>query len=262
MAALHELQQAVEQRNATPDAIRTIIGYVDSGDLRVAEPTESGWVVKEWVKTAILAYFGIQEVESLEVGPFVFRDKIPLKQSLGRVRVVPGPNAVRYGAFLGDGVVMMPPAYVNIGAYVGANSMIDSNVLVGSCAQIGSGVHLSAGVQIGGVLEPVQAHPVIIEDDAFIGAGSIVVEGVRVGKGAVLAPGTILSASTPIVELNAAHEEVAVYRGVVPTGAIVVPGVRSKGTQGFGYQTPLLIKYRDTNIDAKLALNDALRSFS
>lgn len=259
--SINELQYAVESGRATPEQIRHVIDLLDQGTLRVAEPHDDAWQVNTWVKTTVLAYFGIQEVEPLEVGPFVFRDKIPLKRQFGRVRIVPGPGAVRYGAFLGDGVIMMPPAYVNIGAYVGANTMIDSNVLVGSCAQIGSRVHLSAGVQIGGVLEPIQAQPVIIEDDAFIGAGSIVVEGVQVGSGAVLAPGTILSAATPIVELNAVHEEVAIHRGVVPPRAIVVPGVRSKGSQGFGYQTPLLIKYRDVGTDAKLALNETLRSF-
>lgn len=259
---IETLKAAVEQQQASSTQIREIIQLLDAGSLRIALNEEGGWQVQEWVKKAVLQFFPLCKVEEYsDSAPFYFRDGIPLKKEFSNIRIVPGGSSVRYGAYLAPSVVMMPPSYVNIGVFVDEGTMIDSHVLVGSCAQIGKGVHLSAGVQIGGVLEPLQASPVIVEDHAFIGAGSIVVEGVLVRRSAVLAPGVVLSGSTPIVELNEKHEKVAEYKGEVPENAIVIPGIRMKGDSGYGYQTPLIIGYKSEGTSAKVALNTLLRDF-
>lgn len=236
-----------------------IIAGLDNGSVRVAQQEGDNWVVNTAAKQAILAYFGECTVEEKSIGDLVFRDKIPLKKSFENVRIVPGGNAVRYGSFLASNVIMMPPSYVNIGAYIDEGTMIDSNVLVGSCAQIGKRVHLSAGVQIGGVLEPANAQPVIIEDDAFIGAGVIVVEGILVRQGAVLAPGVVLSASTKIIETDSEGKIIATHQGEVPANAIVVPGARTRGEVIL--QTPIIIGYKNEVTDEKIALSNFLRDF-
>lgn len=236
-----------------------IIAQVDKGELKVANKVDGQWQVNTEVKEAISAYFGLCQVERTQVGEFVFRDKMPLKQEFANVRIAPGGNSIRYGSYLADNVIMMPPSYVNIGVYVGPGTMIDSNVLVGSCAQIGANVHLSAGVQIGGVLEPANARPVIIEDGAFIGAGVIVVEGILVREGAVLAPGVVLSASTKILETDKDGKIINQYQGEVPAGAIVVPGARSRGEVIL--QTPIIIGYKNEATSEKLELTDFLRDF-
>lgn len=262
MSSITELQAAIEAGTQTSAQVEEIISLLDTGELRVASQESGTWTVHAWVKQAVLAYFGTTTMGESEAGVLKFHDKIPVKHDLGGARVVPGGTSIRFGSYVAPGVVVMPPAYINIGAYVDEKTMVDSHALVGSCAQIGKHVHLSAAVQIGGVLEPLQASPVIIEDGAFIGAGSIVVEGVHVKAGAVIGAGVILSASTPIIEVDPAnnYEQVAEYRGEVPANAIVVPGVRPKG-ETFGFQTPLIIGYRSEQTDAKVALNDALRNF-
>lgn len=262
MSDIQALQNSVESGDPSIKELTEILSLLDKGEVRVAEKKDGEWVVNEWIKKAILKYFGKATMEESSVGPFNFRDKIPLKTDMSNARVVPGGNSIRFGSYLGTNVIMMPPSYVNIGAYVDQGTMIDSNVLVGSCAQIGKNVHLSAAVQIGGVLEPAQAAPVIIEDNAFVSAGSIVVEGVRVEEGAVVGAGVILSASTKIIEIDPSHnyEQVNEYVGYVPKNAIVIPGTRPKG-ETFGYQTPLIIGYRSEATDAKVSLTDALRNF-
>lgn len=244
-------------------AIKTIIAELDSGQLRVAEPAEDGtWKVNDWIKKAVILYFPIQKMETIEVGPFEFHDKMALKSNYAKqgVRVVPHAVA-RYGAFLASGVVMMP-SYVNIGAYVDSGTMVDTWATVGSCAQIGKDVHLSGGVGIGGVLEPVQAAPVIIEDGAFIGSRAIIVEGVRIGKQAVIGAGVTLTASSKIIDVTGA--EPVEYRGYVPERSVVIPGTIPK-TFGAGiYQVPcaLIIGQRKASTDLKTSLNDALRDNS
>lgn len=257
-----EFKQAIENGSATPEQIKEIVELVDQGKLRVAEKTKGEWKVNEWVKTAILKFFPICEMDEEKIGkkfPFVFKDKVPVKTNFGKVRIVPGGNGVRYGSHLADSVVMMPPSYVNIGAYVDEGTMIDSNVLVGSCAQIGKNVHLSAGVQIGGVLEPVNASPVIIEDNAFISAGCIVVEGVIVEENTVLSAGVIITASTKIIETNKEGKIINEYKGRVPKYAIVIPGARQRGE--VMVQTPIIIGYKNQSTAEKLELNDMLRDF-
>ncbi len=245
--------------NPDPTCIRSVIAALDGGQLRVAEKLDGSWVINEWVKKAITLYFGINEMQKSQCGELRFRDKIPLKQEIGQIRIVPGGNSIRYGAHLEAKVVMMPPSYVNIGARVGTRSMIDSNVLVGSCAQIGSDVHLSAGVQIGGVLEPTNARPVILEDRVFAGAGAIIVEGILVREGAIIAPGVVLSAGTRILEVDDAGAILREHRGEIPPRAIVVPGARQRGAVML--QTPVIIGYRSDKTDAKLALSQFLRQF-
>ena len=244
------------------DAVREAIDALDRGALRVAEPVEGGWVVHAWVKTAILQYFRVAKMEEGSFDGYPFHDKIPLKTRLAAqgVRVVP-PGAVRYGSFLEPGCVVMP-GYVNIGAYVGAGSMVDTWATVGSCAQIGQGVHLSGGVGIGGVLEPPQAAPVIVEDGAFIGSRCIVVEGVRVGREAVLGAGVVLTSSTPIVDVRGDTE--VVTRGVVPPRAVVVPGMRTRTFPAGEYALPcaLVIGERQESTDRKTSLNAVLREFA
>ncbi len=244
------------------EAIERTLELLDRGELRVASPnSDGGWTVNAWTKQAILLYFGIRNMERIEVGPFEFHDKIPLKRNLDKqgIRVVP-PGAVRYGAHLERGCVVMP-GYVNIGAYVGAGTMVDTWATVGSCAQIGEGVHLSGGVGIGGVLEPPGATPVIIEDHAFIGSRAIVVEGVRVGREAVLGANVVLTASTVIVDVTGS--EPVEMRGFVPPRSVVIPGTRPKKFPAGEFQVPcaLIIGRRNESTDRKVTLNDALRDF-
>ncbi|MFN3759252.1 MAG: 2,3,4,5-tetrahydropyridine-2,6-dicarboxylate N-succinyltransferase [Algoriphagus aquaeductus] len=244
----------------TEIAIKTIIADLDAGRLRVAEPTEDGnWKVNDWVKKAVILYFPIQKMQTIEVGPFEFHDKMALKTNYAKqgVRVVPHAVA-RYGAYLASGVVMMP-SYVNIGAYVDSGTMVDTWATVGSCAQIGKNVHLSGGVGIGGVLEPVQAAPVIVEDGAFIGSRAIIVEGVRIGKEAVIGAGVTLTASSKIIDVTGS--EPVEYKGYVPPRSVVIPGSISKNFPSGTFQVPcaLIIGQRKASTDLKTSLNDALR---
>jgi 2,3,4,5-tetrahydropyridine-2-carboxylate N-succinyltransferase len=241
--------------------VEEILAALDRGELRVAEKVAGEWKVDEEAKHAILEYFRLRDVEPIEVGPFEFLDKIPLKRDYARlgVRVVP-PGVARYGSFLSPGVVMMP-SYVNIGAWVGPRTMIDTWATVGSCAQIGADVHLSGGVGVGGVLEPVQARPVIVEDGAFIGSRCILTEGVVVGEQAVLAPNVSLTASVPVIDVTSA--EPVEHRGSVPPRAVVVPGTRPKEFPAGTYQIAcaLIIGWRSEATDLKVSLNDTLREF-
>jgi 2,3,4,5-tetrahydropyridine-2-carboxylate N-succinyltransferase len=252
-----ELLSSAEAR----EAISEVISMLDSGKLRVAEPDTNGWLLNEWVKKAVILYFPIREMEVTEAGPMEFHDKIPLKKDYrGQgVRVVPHAVA-RYGSYIAPGVILMP-SYVNIGAYVDSGTMVDTWATVGSCAQIGKNVHLSGGVGIGGVLEPVQASPVIIEDGCFIGSRCIIVEGARVGKEAVLGAGTVLTGSTRIIDVTA--EKAVEYRGQVPPRSIVIPGTYPKEFPAGTYQVPcaLIIGRRSASTDLKTSLNDALRDF-
>ncbi|KXK20686.1 MAG: 2,3,4,5-tetrahydropyridine-2,6-carboxylate N-succinyltransferase [Candidatus Parvibacillus calidus] len=246
----------------TRKEIRTVIELLDKGKLRVAQQEGDDWIVNEWVKKAVILYFPIQQMETIEVGPFEWHDKIALKKSFAEQGVRSVPHAVaRYGSFLEAGVIMMP-SYVNIGAYVGAGTMVDTWATVGSCAQIGRNVHLSGGVGIGGVLEPVQASPVIIEDDAFIGSRCIVVEGVKVGREAVLGANVVLTQSTHIIDITG-PEEVR-YKGVVPPRSVVIPGSYSKIFPSGTYQVPcaLIIGKRKESTDKKTSLNSALREYN
>lgn len=244
--------------------VEAVIAALDTGRVRVAEKKDSEWITNIWVKQAIMMYFRIMEMQDIEVGPFVYRDKIPLKRNYKElnVRVVP-PAVARYGCFLGDGVVLMP-SYVNIGAHVGSGTMVDTWATVGSCAQIGSGVHLSGGVGIGGVLEPAQASPVIVEDGAFIGSRAIVVEGVRILKEAVLAANVTLTSSTPIIDLRTASR--TIIKGFVPERCVVVPGTLEKdaphGSGKIHTQCAYIIGERKPSTDLKVSLNNALRDFS
>ncbi|HNP49487.1 MAG TPA: 2,3,4,5-tetrahydropyridine-2,6-dicarboxylate N-succinyltransferase [Bacteroidia bacterium] len=247
---------------ATRQAIGEVIQQLDKGVLRVAEKSDSGWIVHDWIKKAVILYFPIQSMETLHAGPMEFHDKMKLKTdyaSLG-VRVVPHGIA-RYGSFLAKGVILMP-SYVNIGAYVDENTMVDTWATVGSCAQIGKHVHLSGGVGIGGVLEPVQAAPVIIEDNCFIGSRCIVVEGVRVEKEAVLGANVVLTMSTKVIDVSgpAAIE----YKGVIPSRSVVIPGSYTKKFPAGEYQVPcaLIIGKRKESTDTKTSLNDALREYN
>lgn len=247
------------QETTTQLAIREVIEAIDSGNLRVAEPIETGWQVNEWVKKAVVLYFPIQKMETLEAGIFEYHDKMPLKRGYAEkgIRVV--PNAVaRYGSYIASGVILMP-SYVNIGAYVDEGTMVDTWATVGSCAQIGKHVHLSGGVGIGGVLEPLQAAPVIIEDNAFIGSRCIVVEGVHIGKEAVLGANVVLTASTKILDVSG--EKVVEYKGYVPERSVVIPGSYTKSFPAGDFQVPcaLIIGKRKASTDLKTSLNDALR---
>ena len=243
------------------DTTLQIIEALDRGERRVAEKVDGAWRVDEEAKSAILDYFRIRKVEPIEVGPYQYVDKIPLKRNYAEsgVRVVP-PATARYGAFLSQGVVMMP-SYVNIGAWVGPNTMIDTWATVGSCAQIGADVHLSGGVGIGGVLEPVQAQPVIVEDGAFVGSRCILVEGVVVGERAVLAPNVSLTGSVPVIDVTG--DEPVEHRGYVPANAVVVPGTRPKEFPAGTYQIgcALIIGRRNKQTDLKTSLNDVLREY-
>lgn len=243
-------------------AVEETIARLDRGEIRVAEKVDGTWRTNAWIKQAILLYFRLAQMETIEMGPFEFFDKVPLKKNLAaqKIRVVP-PGTARYGSFLEPGCVLMP-GYVNIGAYVGANSMVDTWATVGSCAQIGSGVHLSGGVGIGGVLEPPAADPVIIEDGAFIGSRCIVVEGCRVGEEAVLGANVVLTASTPIVDVTGS--KAVVSKGVVPPRAVLIPGTLPKEFPAGTFGTPcaLLIGYRKESTDKKTSLNNVLREFA
>lgn len=247
---------------AVRQAVLETIDMLDRGQVRVAEPDADGhWTVNQWVKKAILLYFPLQGMETLEAGPMEYRDKIPLKRGLAErgVRVVP-PAVARYGSYLAPGSVMMP-SYVNIGAYVDSGTMVDTWATVGSCAQVGRDVHLSGGVGLGGVLEPVQADPVIIEDHCFIGSRCIVVEGVHVGREAVLGAGTVITASTKIIDVTG--PEPVVHMGEVPPRSVVIPGSHTKHFPAGDYQVPcaLIIGHRKESTDKKTTLNEALRLF-
>jgi 2,3,4,5-tetrahydropyridine-2,6-dicarboxylate N-succinyltransferase len=243
-------------------AIRMVVQELDQGKLRVAEQSGDSWIVNDWVKKAVILYFPIMQMETIEVGPFEFHDKIPLKKNFAAagVRVVPH-GLVRYGSFIASGVIIMP-SYVNIGAYVDSGTMVDTWATVGSCAQIGKNVHLSGGVGIGGVLEPVQAAPVIIEDNCFIGSRCIVVEGVHVKKEAVLGANVVLTKSTKIIDVSG--EQPIEYKGVVPERSVVIPGSYTKKFPAGEYQVPcaLIIGKRKESTDMKTSLNDALREHS
>ncbi len=266
---ISQLQKLIEEAwenpqslNLNKDAVHQTIDLLDIGKIRVAEPHENTWKVNEWVKKAVLLYFRVQEMKVYELPPFEFYDKIPLKthyETLG-VRVVP-PAVARKGAFLAKGVIMMP-SYVNIGAYVDSGTMVDTWATVGSCAQIGKNVHLSGGVGIGGVLEPLQANPVIIEDGAFIGSRAIVVEGVRIGKEAVLGANVVLTASTKIIDVT--QNQPIEHKGYVPERSVVIPGSYTKKFPAGEYQVncALIIGQRKASTDLKTSLNDALREFN
>ena len=247
------------EQEETQNAIRSIITQLDEGNLRVAEPSSEGWQVNEWVKKAVVLYFPIQKMETLHSGPMEFHDKMPLKKDYAAkgIRVVPHAVA-RQGAYIASGVIMMP-SYVNIGAYVDSGSMVDTWATVGSCAQIGKNVHLSGGVGIGGVLEPLQAAPVIIEDDAFIGSRCIVVEGVHVEREAVLGANVVLTGSTKIIDVSG--DEAVQYKGRVPARSVVIPGTYPKQFNAGEYQVPcaLIIGKRKESTNKKTSLNEALR---
>jgi 2,3,4,5-tetrahydropyridine-2,6-dicarboxylate N-succinyltransferase len=250
------------KQNDYADAVRTVIEEVDKGMLRAASPTEQGWQVNEWVKQAILMYFAIQQMETHRLSPFEFYDKMKLKSGYAALGVRAVPHAVaRYGAYLAKNVVLMP-SYVNIGAYVDEGTMVDTWATVGSCAQIGKGVHLSGGVGIGGVLEPVQASPVIIEDGCFIGSRCIVVEGVRVEKEAVLGANVVLTMSTKIIDVSS--PEPVETKGVVPARSVVIPGTYNKKFPAgeYGVGCALIIGQRKPSTDLKTSLNEALRDFN
>ena len=244
------------------DIIRDVIDALDQGKIRIAECIDGKWQVNEWIKKAVVLYFPIQKMETIEMGAFEFHDKIKLKTNYVKlgVRVVPHALA-RYGSFLSPGVIMMP-SYVNIGAYIGRGTMIDTWSTVGSCAQIGKNVHLSGGVGIGGVLEPIQANPVIVEDNAFIGSRSIVVEGVRIEKEAVLGANVVLTGSTKIIDVSS--NSPLEYTGVIPERSVVIPGTYNKQFNAGDYGVPcaLIIGKRKESTDKKTSLNEALRSYN
>jgi 2,3,4,5-tetrahydropyridine-2-carboxylate N-succinyltransferase len=255
-----ENRDLLKEQN-TIDTIRKVVDLLDKGELRVAEPVEGGWQVNEWVKKAVVLYFPIQKMETLEAGIFEYHDKIPLKRNFAErgIRVV--PNAVaRHGAYIAPGTILMP-SYVNIGAYVDEGTMVDTWATVGSCAQIGKNVHLSGGVGIGGVLEPLQAAPVIIEDGAFIGSRCIVVEGVRVEKEAVLGANVVLTMSTKIIDVTG--DTPIEMKGVVPARSVVIPGSYTKKFAAGDYNVPcaLIIGKRKESTNKKTSLNDALREY-
>ncbi|HHC78478.1 MAG TPA: 2,3,4,5-tetrahydropyridine-2,6-dicarboxylate N-succinyltransferase [Flavobacteriia bacterium] len=251
--------RALLKNMATVEAIRKVIALLDDGKLRVAEPKNNGWQVNEWVKKAVVLYFPIQQMEVLEAGIFEYHDKIPLKHNYREkgIRVVPHAVA-RYGAYIAPGTILMP-SYVNIGAYVDEGTMVDTWATVGSCAQIGKNVHLSGGVGIGGVLEPLQAAPVIIEDNCFIGSRCIVVEGVRVEKEAVLGANVVLTMSTKIIDVTG--DEPVEMKGRIPTRSVVIPGSYAKKFKAGTFNVPcaLIIGKRKESTNKKTSLNDALR---
>ena len=258
-----ELEARVEAAYASggqdTKAVELTIDGLDDGSLRSAEKREGRWVANEWVKKAILLYFKLYDIDTIESGPFEYRDRLPLKHDYDAagVRVVP-PATARYGSHLEPGVILMP-SYVNIGARVGAGTMVDTWATVGSCAQVGAGVHLAGGVGIGGVLEPVQARPVVIEDGCFIGSRAVVTEGVVVGEGAVLGANVVLTGSTPVIDVTGSTP--VEHRGEVPAGAIVVPGTRPRTFPAGDYQLAcgLIIGWRGEATERKVSLNDHLR---
>lgn len=261
------ISQAFQNRELLKDpkvknSVKTTIALLDSGQIRVAEKQGDSWVVNTWIKEAILLYFAISEMQHLEVGPFHYEDKIPLKTNYSElgVRVVP-PATARYGSFMESGVILMP-SYVNIGAYIGAGSMVDTWATVGSCAQIGAGVHLSGGVGIGGVLEPPSAQPVIIEDGAFVGSRCILVEGAVIGTEAVLGANVTITASTQIIDVT--KPSPIIYKGTVPPRSVVIPGTTKKQFPAGEYNVncALIIGERTASTDKKTSLNQVLREFS
>lgn len=244
-------------------AVQEVLEMLDAGQARIAEPDgEGGWRVHEWIKKAVVLYFPLQQMQTIELGPYEYHDKIPLKRNYAAlgVRVVP-PAVARYGSFIEKGAILMP-SYVNIGAYVGGGTMVDTWATVGSCAQIGRNVHLSGGVGIGGVLEPPQAAPTIIEDDCFIGSRCIVVEGVRIEREAVLGANVVITQSTRIIDVTG--EAPVTYRGRVPAGSVVIPGSYTKQFPAGEYQVPcaLIIGKRQESTDKKVSLNEALREYN
>lgn len=244
------------------DAIRAVIEELDKGKLRCAERAKNKWTVNDWVKKAIILYFPIQKMETTHAGPLEFHDKINLKRNYASLGVRAVPHAVaRYGSYIAPGVILMP-SFVNIGAYVDEGTLVDTWATVGSCAQIGKNVHLSGGVGIGGVLEPVMASPVIIEDHAFIGSRSIIVEGMRIGKEAVIGAGTVLTGSSKIIDVTG--EEPKEYRGIVPERSVLIPGTVKKKFPAGEYDVPcaLIIGKRKESTDKKISLNEALRENS
>ena len=254
------LNRELLKDQSTVKVIEEVIEGIDKGRIRVAEPQGDDWIVNEWVKKAVVMYFPIRQMETIEVGPFEFHDKMALKNNYKELGVRVVPHAIaRYGAYVAAGVIMMP-SYVNIGAYVDSGTMVDTWATVGSCAQIGKDVHLSGGVGIGGVLEPLQAAPVIIEDNAFIGSRCIVVEGVRVGKEAVLGANVVLTKSTKIIDVT--ENEPKEIKGYVPERSVVIPGSYTKKFPAGDYQVPcaLIIGKRKASTDLKTSLNDALRT--
>lgn len=265
------MQQLIEQawndreflkNQETVNAIKTVIEQLDKGMLRIAEKKGDKWQVNEWVKKAVLLYFPVMQIQTMEAGPFEYHDKIPLKKNFASLGVRVVPNAVaRYGAFLARNVILMP-SYVNIGAYVDEGTMVDTWATVGSCAQIGKNVHLSGGVGIGGVLEPVQASPVIIEDGCFIGSRCIIVEGVLVQSEAVIGAGVTLTASTKIMDVTGSTP--VEYKGIVPARSVVIPGTMEKKFPAGTFQVPcaLIIGKRKASTDLKTSLNDTLREFN
>ncbi|MBQ4278441.1 MAG: 2,3,4,5-tetrahydropyridine-2,6-dicarboxylate N-succinyltransferase [Rikenellaceae bacterium] len=263
------IEQAWDERGLlagaeAKEAVRAVIEELDKGRLRTAEPVGDGtqWQVNEWVKKAVVLYFQVQQMRVMETGPFEFHDKMKLKSNYAElgVRAVP-PAVARYGAYLAPGVIMMP-SYVNIGAYVDSGTMVDTWATVGSCAQIGKGVHLSGGVGIGGVLEPLQAAPVIVEDHCFVGSRCIVVEGARIGREAVLGAGVVITGSTKIIDVTG--PEPVTYKGFVPPRSVAIPGSYPKKFAAGEYQVPcvLIIGQRKESTDRKTSLNDALRDFN
>jgi 2,3,4,5-tetrahydropyridine-2-carboxylate N-succinyltransferase len=266
-----ELKQTIEKAwdnrellkdQNTQNAIRKVIDLLDAGELRCAEPTENGWQINEWVKKGVVLYFPIQKMVTLEAGIFEYHDKIPLKKGYKEkgIRVVPHAVA-RHGSYISAGTILMP-SYVNIGAYVDEGTMVDTWATVGSCAQIGKNVHLSGGVGIGGVLEPLQAAPVIIEDNVFVGSRCIVVEGVRVEKEAVLGANVVLTASTKIIDVTG--DSPVETKGLVPSRSVVIPGSYTKSFPAGDYQVPcaLIIGTRKESTNKKTSLNDALREYN
>jgi 2,3,4,5-tetrahydropyridine-2-carboxylate N-succinyltransferase len=261
------IEEAFDDRTKLGDdlyrhAVEETIRLLDEGRVRIASRGEDGeWTVHTWAKQAILLYFGIREMERIEVGAYEYHDKIPLKRNLDAqgIRVVP-PGTIRYGAHMERGAILMP-GYVNIGAYVGAGTLVDTWATVGSCAQVGKGVHLSGGVGLGGVLEPPGARPVIIEDGAFIGSRAIIVEGSRIGEEAVLGANVVITASTKIIDVTG--PEPVEMQGYVPPRSVVIPGTRTKRFPSGEYQVPaaLIIGRRKPSTDKKVSLNDALRDF-
>ena len=265
---MKQLQETIEkawdnrellQNSEVQEAIRKVINLLDMGSLRVAEPTSSGWLVNEWIKKAVVLYFPIQKMETFEVGIFEYHDKIPLKRGYKEkgIRVVPHAVA-RHGSYISSGTILMP-SYVNIGAYVDEGTMVDTWATVGSCAQIGKNVHLSGGVGIGGVLEPLQAAPVIIEDNVFVGSRCIVVEGVRVEKEAVLGANVVLTMSTKIIDVTG--REPVITKGVIPARSVVIPGSYTKEFNAGNFNVPcaLIIGKRKESTNKKTSLNEALR---
>tara|TARA_B100000768_G_C11284365_1_gene381082 strand:+ start:8778 stop:9584 length:807 start_codon:yes stop_codon:yes gene_type:complete len=254
--------QSLLTNEDTKQAIYFVINSLDNGEIRVAEPSKNGWIINEWIKKAVIMYFPIQKMKTIEIGPLEFHDKIPLKKNYAEkgIRVVPHAIA-RHGAYISKGVILMP-SYVNIGSYVDHGTMVDTWATVGSCAQIGKNVHLSGGVGIGGVLEPIQASPVIIEDNAFIGSRCIVVEGVRVCKEAVLGANVVLTASTKIIDVTG--NQPIESKGEIPARSVVIPGSYKKRFNAGEFQVPcaLIIGKRKESTDKKTSLNNALRDYN